>query len=145
MPKVDIYHEVVKQALIKDGWTITHDPFPLPIGHKRLYVDLGADRLISADKGTHRIAIEIKSFLSASNVHDLELALGQYILYSKILRRIEPSRSLYLAVPQFAFEETFQIDIGTLLLEDQTVQLLVFDIESEVITQWIPFWTNENS
>ena len=145
MPKVDIYHDVVKRALVKDGWIITHDPFPLPIGHKRLYVDLGANRLISAEKGSCRVAIEIKSFLSASDVHDLELALGQYVLYSKILNRVEPSRILYLAVPQFAFDETFQIEIGTILLEDQTVRLVVFEVEKEIITQWIPSWTSENS
>src|SRR5262245_25231746 len=27
MPAPDIYHHVVKNALIKDGWTITHNPF----------------------------------------------------------------------------------------------------------------------
>ena len=26
MPVKDIYHDTVKNALIKDGWTITHDP-----------------------------------------------------------------------------------------------------------------------
>lgn len=28
----DIYHEAVREALIKDGWTITHDPFILKGG-----------------------------------------------------------------------------------------------------------------
>jgi len=29
MPRKDIYHDTVKRALIKDGWTITHDQFTL--------------------------------------------------------------------------------------------------------------------
>jgi hypothetical protein len=29
MPAKDIYHETVKNALIKDGWTITDDPLKL--------------------------------------------------------------------------------------------------------------------
>jgi len=29
MPAKDIYHERVKKALEKDGWTITNDPFKL--------------------------------------------------------------------------------------------------------------------
>ena len=29
----DFFHEIVKKALIKDGWTITHDPFTL---HSRI-------------------------------------------------------------------------------------------------------------
>ncbi|MBL7065471.1 MAG: hypothetical protein ISS49_14860 [Anaerolineae bacterium] len=26
MPRKDIFHTVVKRALVKDGWTVTHDP-----------------------------------------------------------------------------------------------------------------------
>ncbi|MEG4026591.1 MULTISPECIES: element excision factor XisH family protein [unclassified Microcoleus] len=40
MPARDIYHQVVKQALIKAGWTITHDPYPLA-GAKRNRKDSG--------------------------------------------------------------------------------------------------------
>ena len=43
MPAKDIYHNTVKIALQKNGWIITHDPFPLKIGKKRLSADLGAD------------------------------------------------------------------------------------------------------
>ncbi len=38
----DIIHEQVKNALIKDGWTITHDPFPLRIGQKNLGTGINA-------------------------------------------------------------------------------------------------------
>lgn len=138
MSKLDVYHETVKNALIKDGWTITHDPFPLPIGRKRLYIDLGAESLISAEKGTQRIAVEIKSFIGPSDVRDLEVALGQYILYHKILSRTEPERILYLAIPQTAFMTTFQLEIGAMLIEDETLRILVFDVEKEEILQWIP-------
>jgi hypothetical protein len=48
----DIYHDTVKSALQKAGWQITHDPFPLEIGMKRLSIDLGAARLIAASQGT---------------------------------------------------------------------------------------------
>lgn len=43
MPARDLYHETVKNALIKDGWTITHDPLTLELGSSRLFVDLGAE------------------------------------------------------------------------------------------------------
>lgn len=29
MPRRDLYHDTVRNALIKDGWTITHDPLIL--------------------------------------------------------------------------------------------------------------------
>lgn len=59
----DLFHEAVKEALQKDGWTITDDPLMLPFGNRRLYVDLAADKLIAAQKQQHRIAVEVKSLL----------------------------------------------------------------------------------
>ena len=85
MPAKDMYHDIVKNALIKDGWTITHDPFRLQWGNNLLYVDLGAQRLLAATKEERKIAVEVKSFASPSNMADLENALGQYILYQNII------------------------------------------------------------
>ena len=47
MPARDTYHMTVRNALVKDGWTITHDPFRLSWGGKDMYVDLGAERLLA--------------------------------------------------------------------------------------------------
>lgn len=63
MTRKDIYHDKVKEALRKDGWIITHDPFRLRVGKKRLAMDLGAERLISAEKGIRKIVVEVKSFV----------------------------------------------------------------------------------
>lgn len=41
MPTKDRYHDNCKNALIKDGWTITHDPLRLKLGSKDMYADLG--------------------------------------------------------------------------------------------------------
>lgn len=76
MPAKDIYHDVVKQTLIKDGWTITDDPLRLRWTKRNIYIDLGAERIIGAERSEHRIAVEVKSFTSASEVADLEQALG---------------------------------------------------------------------
>ncbi|MCU0570892.1 MAG: XisH family protein, partial [Oculatellaceae cyanobacterium Prado106] len=73
----DVYHDTVRVALEKDGWTITDDPLTLPIGERSVYVDLGAEKLLTAEKEGQKIAVEIKSFLSRSPVKDLEVALGQ--------------------------------------------------------------------
>ena len=85
MPAKDIYHNNVRTALEKDGWTITKDPLPLKIGGRSLFVDLGAEKIFAAEKQGRKIAVEVKSFLAASPVHDLEEALGQYIVYEDIL------------------------------------------------------------
>lgn len=138
MPARDIYHSTVKTALEKDGWTITHDPFPLQIGKKRLSADLGAERLISAEKGIQKIVVEVKSFVGQSDVKDLEQALGQYILYRQILNETKIERELYLAVSRLTFNSIFTIQLGQMLLTNQIIKLIVFDDESEVIVQWIP-------
>src|SRR6185312_10402773 len=76
MPASDRYHNCVRNALIKDGWVITHDPLRLSWGGKDMYVDLGAEQLISAEKGGRNIAVEVKTFGGPSEVDDLERALG---------------------------------------------------------------------
>lgn len=134
----DIYHNTVRLALEKDGWTITHDPFPLQIGKKRLSADLGAERLISAEKELQKIVVEVKSFVGQSDVKDLQQGLGQYVLYNQILNEMEIKRVLYLAVSQPTFNSVFSIELGQILLKNQIVRLIVFDDESEVIVQWIP-------
>jgi len=138
VPAKDIYHDTVKRALQKDGWIITHDPFPLQIGRKRLSADLGAERLINAEKGTQKIVVEVKSFVGRSDVKDLDQALGQYILYRQVLNEMGIDRSLYLAISQPIFNSVFTIELGQVLLKNQIIKLIVFDDKSEAIVQWIP-------
>lgn len=91
MPARDLYHNVVVQTLIRDGWNITHDPLILSYGGKDLFVDLGAERiLIAAQQGTQKIAVEVKSFLRPSPMRDLEEAVGQYDVYQTILTETDP-------------------------------------------------------
>jgi XisH protein len=137
MPARDMFHGCVRNALIRDGWTITHDPLRLRWGGKDLYVDLGAERLIAAEKSGQRIAVEIKSFVGDSEVDDLEKAVGQYVLYRAVLMQTEPERSLFLAVPDTILGEVFEQSIGELMLKDQSIHVLGFDPQTEVVTRWI--------
>jgi hypothetical protein len=90
MPQHDIYHETVKNALSKDGWTITHDLLTLIIGRRDLYVDFGAEQPIAAEKEGRKIAVEVKSFISPSVVYDFELAIWQYHMYRLVLAQDDP-------------------------------------------------------
>ena len=138
MARKDIYHETVKKALDKDDWEITHDPFQVYVGQKRLAMDLGAERLISAEKGTRKIVVEIKSFVSRSDVKDLQQALGQYVMYHQILVEQSIERELYLAIPHRTYGTIFQDELGQILLRNQLLRLLVFDEIEEVIVEWVP-------
>ena len=142
MPAKDLYHEAVKNALIKDGWTITHDPLRLRLRRgKSLFVDLGAERLLAAERGTEKIAVEVKSFARASDMKDLEDAVGQFVLYAHLLMRSDPDRILYLAVPELARRNVFEEEAGQVMLEDGVVRLFSFDPELERIVQWMPQMT----
>lgn len=77
MAAKDIFHDLVKQALQNEGWSVTHDPFKIMLGRRRGYIDLGAEReIIAAQKGNEKIAVEIKSFIGHSDLNDFEDALG---------------------------------------------------------------------
>lgn len=138
MSQRDLYHNIVKQALIKDGWIITHDPYTVSYGIHRVFVDLGAERTIAAEKKGQKIAVEIKSFISASTVADMEQALGQYLLYRSWMSRKEPDRHLFLAVAEETANEIFEEISGRVLIEDYAISLITFDIEREEIVQWKP-------
>jgi hypothetical protein len=138
MPARDIYHGTVKNALIKDGWTITHDPYTLSFGQRNVFVDLGAEQILAAEKGTEKIAVEVKSFQGDSDIHDFEVALGQYVFYRSLLTRFEAGRRLVLAVSESVFQSTLEEPIARPALEDLGIALLVFDPLQEVIVRWRP-------
>jgi hypothetical protein len=137
MPRKDIYHEVVKRALIADGWTITHDPYPLPFGEESLFVDLGAEMPLGAEKAGRRIAVETKSFLGRSPMTELERAVGQFTVYRFLLQREEADRTLYLAVSDAVYDEIFDVADVRDLVAALRMRLLLFDAELERVVRWI--------
>ena len=137
MPRYDLYHNQVKQALIKEGWQITDDPFTLDYKGIRLYADLGAERIFAAQKDLEKIVVEIKVFNSPSLMAELEKAIGQYNVYRSFLKRLEPQRRLYLAIPDDVYQDFFSLEPIQEVISDQLVFLIVFNPELEVINQWI--------
>ncbi|NEO51185.1 MAG: fatty-acid synthase [Moorea sp. SIO4A3] len=135
----DIYHETVKTALIKDGWVITNDPLALAVGERTVYVDMGSEKLFAAEKGRRRIAVEVKSFIRPSPVQDLENALGQYVLYRGLLKESTNHRyrTLYLAIRNAVYLDFFQEKIARIAIENNQLNLRIFDAEGEEIVQWI--------
>ncbi len=133
----DIYHENVKTALTKDDWLITHDPLFIQLGEVDVYVDLGAEKVIGAEKEGHKIAVEVKSFLRPSVISEFHTALGQYINYREALKIEQPDRTLYLAVPTDVYKDFFTRQFIQTVLTNQRIKLVVYDIQGEVITTWV--------
>ncbi|MBI2876169.1 MAG: XisH family protein [Candidatus Tectomicrobia bacterium] len=137
MPQHDLYHNTVKQALIKDSWIITDDPFIIEFKGLRLYADLGAERTFAAEKYGHRIVVEIKVFSSASLITELEKAVGQYSIYRTFLKLVNPDRELYLAIAQDVYQDFFRRPAIEEIILDQQIHLLIFDPNTEEVVQWI--------
>ncbi len=136
MPAKDKYHDIVVTALEKEEWQITHDPYKLMVGKRRGYIDLGAEKLVAAEKEGRKIAVEIKSFLGASTLDDFEDALGQVIIYKAALLRKEPERVLYLAMPLSAYEDLFDDSFFVGILEQNDVRLIVYNLNQQTIIKW---------
>ena len=136
MAAKDIFHDAVKHALEKDGWTITHDPLFLSFGGVDMYIDLGAERILAAERGDEKIAVEVKSFIGPSATTEFSLALGQFLKYQLALEEDQPDRVLFLAIPIDAEREFFRLELPRLLVERYHVRLLIYDPEEEVIVKW---------
>jgi len=132
----DRYHELVKQALMDDGWTITHDPMRLSGLARPVEIDLGAEKLIGAQKGKEVIAVEIKSFLGLSELYEFYGAVGQFSFYKEALEEVEPQRILFLAVPVPIYEGLFQEPISQKVLNAHEVKIIVYDIKRKSIVAW---------
>lgn len=134
----DKFHPQVKNALVSDGWTITQDPLLLAFGTTNLQIDLGAEKLIAAHKGTQKIAVEVKSFLSQSNIADLQDALGQFLMYDFTLQSSEPDRELWLAIPEIAYNNLFSNPAVEALRVNFHLKMIVYDPSKQEIVKWIP-------
>ena len=137
MSAKDKFHDAVKNALIKDGWTITADPLQIKLGDIDAYIDLGAEKLLTAEKDGEKIAIEIKSFLGASNIYDFYLAFGQFLNYREALNKQEPERILFLAIPENVYESFFKNEFILEMVQKFELKLMTYNIETEEIVKWI--------
>ncbi len=141
MPAKDLYHETVKIALIKDGWSITHDPFFIKYDDLRLFADLGAEKFLLINQESRKIVVEIKVLGGVSTVAEFEKALGQFNLYRDILEEIDFERSLFLAVSDTIFARFFERPAISLVVKKQRLNLIIFNVEDEEIRKWID-WQN---
>jgi hypothetical protein len=137
MSAQDLFHNAVKHGLEKDGWTITADPLIVRFGGLNLYVDLGAEKLIAAEKDQQQIAVEVKSFIGPSALADFHTALGQFLNYRLALDEDQPQRILYLAVPVSAYSAFFTLPLAQAAIQRHSLRLIVYDPEAEALIRWI--------
>ncbi|MFZ4657602.1 MAG: XisH family protein [Caldilineaceae bacterium] len=137
MPSRDAFHEAVVDALDKERWIITNDPFFIEFAQVEMYIDLGAEKLLAAERGTRKIAVEIKSFLGSSAISEFHTAVGQFMNYRLALSNLQPDRTLYLAVPVDTYNEFFVTQFGQLAIQYYQLKLIVYDVPKKEIVRWL--------
>jgi hypothetical protein len=136
MAAKDVIHDAVKNALIKDGWTITADPFTIRYEDATVFADLAAERAIAAEKAGQKIIVEIKSFVGASAMQEFKLALGQYQTYLPFLKELGLEHKLYLAVSDVVYDQFFQRPSIQVLVKWHVLPILVVNTNTEEIVEW---------
>lgn len=132
----DLLHDAVKNVLVQDGWTITADPYIIETDDVDYQVDLGAEKIISAEKGNEKIAVEVKSFIASSFVYEFHRILGQFLNYSLGMEDFEPDRILYLAVPIKVFNEYFHLSFVEKAVKRYKLKLLIYEPNTYKIIKW---------
>jgi hypothetical protein len=137
MPAKDFFHDIVKNALDKDGWIITDENLFIKIDKIEFYIDLAAERILVAEKAGQKIAVEVKSFIGVSVVSEFHTALGEFLNYRSALRKKEPERVLYLAVSFDVYDDFFRSSFIQEVIAEHQLRMLVFDSQREEVVLWI--------
>ncbi len=133
----DLIHNIVKNALINDGWKITHDPYPVKVGGFEMEIDLGAENLVAAEREGEKIAIEVKTFAGLSKVYDFHLAVGQFIDYRIALKTKEPERILYVGITDNVYEEVFELPFPQMVIKEINMKIIVVNPDLNTVVKWI--------
>ena len=137
MPKKDKFHETVKVALEKGQWHITNDPLFVPTkGGHNFFIDLGAERIIGAEKNGENIAVEIKSFSGASPMYTFYEILGQFLVYKMALREQSKIWELYIAISDIGFKKLDDSPIFSKAIQEYQLKFVVIHPASQSIIEW---------
>ncbi len=138
MPRKDAHHDIVKAALVKDGWQITDDPFLIGFRGTLLFADLGAEKVVGIRNRRSKISIEIKVLSEPARFAKFECAVGQYVVYRRLMMSLQLQRKLYLAISSNVFTNFFQKRPAVMeVVTGEQIHLLVFDSHKKEIIQWI--------
>lgn len=137
MPQKDVIHGVVRGALQRAGWQVVTEQFMLEEDELRVFIDMTATPepgSLPLSRGD--IAVEVKSFSSASFMTELHEALGQYLLYREKLQALGYRHTLFLAIPSRTYEAFFHRPSVERLIRHFQIRLLVVNLHRGEIETW---------
>ncbi len=137
MPKRDNFHETVKIALEKEMWHITNDPLFVPTkGGTNFFIDLGAERIIGAEKDGENIAVEIKSFSGNSPMYSFYEILGQFLVYKLALREQIQAWDLFIAISDKGFKKLDDSPIFNKAMQEYKLKFVIINPISKTVVEW---------
>jgi hypothetical protein len=132
MPAKDKYHDVVLNALRKDGWRIVEENLTMGDEVRHLIVDVLARR-----EEQEAILIEIKVFENLkSPMTYLQHVVGQYMLYKAMVDYSGVRLPLYLALPNAAYQDLFAEAFVAHTIKYLKLKLLVYEPQTEKVVLW---------
>lgn len=133
----DKFHEEVKTALHGEGWAITDDPLYLKVGRIPVHIDLGAEKLIGAEREGEKIAVEVKTFGNTSFITALHEAVGKYLIYREALKLVDSERELFLAMPADVYEAFGTEPLVEAVFNQHEFKIILYEPDTEKIKSWI--------
>jgi hypothetical protein len=134
LPAKDSYHDTVKHALLKDGWTIDAEQVTFILANRQCIIDIQASKSAQGEI----VLVEVKGF-ERSPVEQLAIAICKLQIYRFVLSELGQDIPLWLAVPLLAYHGILTEQMGLAMREQSDIDLLVFSPEREEIIQWIPY------
>lgn len=132
----DLIHEAVKRALENDGWKVIDDPFYLSTGGIGILVDLGVEKMITAEMNAKKILVEIKTFSLGIALHHFYRPFGQYVFYRDALADEAIEVTLYLAMSLSAYRRFKKIPFWNKRIAQYNIKIIVVNITEEKIVEW---------
>ena len=126
--------DALKNALIKDEWTITHAPLHIDYAGHEIACGLAAQK--QSDNGDTHIAVQFADLSPSLPMDALCQAMGKYAIRDCILHSQEPTRALYMAVSRKMYELMMAEEIGEITLRTKGLRFLIFDGDLEIILHW---------
>ena len=133
----DKFHQEVRTALENDGWKITDDPLYMKVGQIPVHIDLGAEKIIGAEKNGEKIAIEIKTFGLPSFITALYEAIGKYIIYRIALEQMKSDRVLYLAMPEKVYTKFCNEPLVKEAFKQHHFKILLYKTGTKEQIEWV--------
>lgn len=135
----DLIHIAVREALEKEGWRVTRDPFTIDLLDDDTYfdIDLSAEKPALGGRPTRIAAIEIKSFTGLSILHSFHEALGQFLNYRAAIDEKGFDMDLYLAVSLEGWERLNSLNFVQRRIRQFQLKFILTDIHTKTIVEWI--------